>query len=65
MEMVGARWQIPGIKLTATPVTDTKILYLRESETLVTSLPEEGNETERFGSVENIFASVFGRYVNR
>ena len=65
MEMVGACWLVPGLHVTGEveAVTDIKVLYLHESETLAASLPTEKNEAHRyFASVASILRSVFGRY---
>ena len=66
MEMVGACWQVPGIKGDGvTAVTDVKVLYLSESESRGgASVAREGGSAEQyrgFAPVESILRAVFGR----
>ena len=65
MEMVGACWQVPGIKGDGvTAVTDVKVLYLYESESRGASVAREGGSAGQyrgFAPVESILRAVFGR----
>ena len=67
MEMVGACWQVPGIKGNGvTAVTDVKVLYLSESEFRGASVARESVNTgtisyRGFAPVESILRAVFGR----